>query len=365
MRRLVGLLGAASLAIAAIGCGSSGHAGAPVSLPHPQPSTSPTGGGKGNAVFVIKIPRPHRGAARLLGHVHKRYVSASTKSISIAANGGAPLIADVTPNSPGCTNGQNGPVTCTIAAPEPVGADTFVFVTYDQLGGAGNALSGATVQTTIVAGQANDVSVTLSGIVASLALALNPANPPQGNAMSIPLSVLALDADGNVIVPPGSYIDANGNPLTITLTDSDAAHTSLTQTTVTDPTQVVSVLYDGGPLVSALFTASTGSITTTGGQDAVLAPASGNPAPVPSTQSLATSGSGDVRTFSVSEPNYSGTFTAQSSDATIGAVTTQDGINFTVTGGPNAGTCTITVTDASGNAAAVYSANTVTNVSVD
>jgi hypothetical protein len=350
------------------GCGAAGH-GSVGPLPRPQPSSTAHSGG--NAVFVIKIPKAKSqksGRMHFAGQrsVRTQYVSQSTQSISIAANGGVPFIADLTPNSPGCVPPtQNTPLTCTISAPEPVGADTFSFTTYDQTGATGNALSSATVTATIVAGQANDVSVTLNGIVASISLSLVPANPPLGTPAEVGLTVDAMDADGNIITSPGSYVDASGNAVTITLSDSDSKHTTLSQATVASPSASVTVDYDGGALTSALFTATTGEISTTGSQDAVLAPSSGSAAPVPVPTTLSVNGNTDSRTFSVSEPSYSGTFTATPSDTGICTVNTVDGTDFTVMGGSSAGICTVTVTDSNGIAAQVYVSNTVTNVSVD
>lgn len=361
---------AVALSIACIfaaGCGSSGHAGSVTSMPRPVPtSTAHMSGGR--AVFVIKVPKA-KAKPKTLGLIRRakpQYISQSTQSISIATNGGSPFVANLTPSSPNCVPAtQNTPLTCTLNESEPIGTDTFVVTTYDQIGAAGNALSTATVQASIVAGVANTVDVTLNGIVESLGLALNPANPPLGTVVSVGLSVNAMDADGNIIESPGSYVDVNGNPVTITLSDTDSMYTSLSQSTVTSPAASVSVNYNGGPLTSALFAATTGTISTFNSEDAILTPSSGTSVPVVTPQTVSTNGTGDVNQFSVSEQGYGGTFSATPSDPTICTVMSPDGINFTVTGAANPGLCTITVLDANNNPADVFETNTVTTVSFD
>ncbi len=218
--------------------------------------------GKGTATIIIKIPsspKPHR--------LRPHYISPSTQSVSVTVNGGAPVVANLTPTSPNCipAHGQT-PLTCTVQVPAPPGKDTFVQIMYDRLNATGNQLSTATTQFTIVAGQSNTIPVTLNGIIYSIALVLAYPTPPQGAATTIPLAVTAKDADGNIIVNPGGYY----NP--ITLSDSDSTFTSVAPITVSDPSTAVTVNYNGGPLISATFSASAAGVSPSNVTDAFLTP---------------------------------------------------------------------------------------------
>ncbi len=138
---------------------------------------------------------------------------------------------------------------------------------YDGLNATGNALSTATTQVMITAGQANTIPVTLNGIVYSIVLTLAYPTPPQGIATTIPLAVTAKDADGNIIENPGGYYNA------ITLSDSDSTYTSVSPTMVFDPSTAVVVSYNGGPLQSATFSASAPGVSSQNVTNAVLTPA--------------------------------------------------------------------------------------------
>ena len=108
--------------------------------------------------------------------------------MTVSVNGGQPQYLN------------NPSTNLTIAAPS--GVDNFAFTTYDEQNGEGNALSAATLTQTVLAGQANFVSATLNGIVASLGISLANASLPAGAAATTAVNVSALDADGNVIVGP-------------------------------------------------------------------------------------------------------------------------------------------------------------------
>jgi hypothetical protein len=78
--------------------------------------------------------------------------------------------------------------------------------------------------------------VSLGGVPASVAISA-PATPiPSVAATSVPLTVNVKDAAGNTIVGSNSFSDANGNPVTITLANSDTTGaTTLTPATLTAP----------------------------------------------------------------------------------------------------------------------------------
>ena len=120
----------------------------------------------------------------------------------------------------------------------------------------------------------NDINVTLDGVVVTLAVAVSPSTLAGGIASTSTVSLNAMDAAGRIIIGPGRYIDASGNPLTITLTDSDTSGaTSLSQTTVTAPTSTLTLHYNGGQASNFTVTASapgyqsaTASVTINTGQ---------------------------------------------------------------------------------------------------
>jgi hypothetical protein len=215
----------------------------------------------GADALAARAARPHvrftivvRKARRDKQHPH--FISPSTKSATITVGTAAPVTVNLTPSSKGCTT---GPLTCTVSVPAPAGSDTFTVTLFDALNGTGKELSTGSVTATVAKGKSTDVGVTLNGIVASLQLALGSPTPIKGVAATTPLSVTALDADGNTILTPGNYENA------ITIADSDTSHTQLqlgsatpgSSVTITTPGQTVSVLYDGSTSASAAtFTAT-------------------------------------------------------------------------------------------------------------
>jgi hypothetical protein len=78
------------------------------------------------------------------------------------------------------------------------------------------------------------------------------------------LRVNALDAAGQFIVGPGAYVDAAGNPVSITISDSDTSGaTSISPTSVADPsTTTVTLQYNGAQIPSFTVTASAPGLTS-------------------------------------------------------------------------------------------------------
>ncbi len=227
-------------------------AGGNVSSPALPATGSPGSHAAPNAVavtFSIAVPQARSTAAR------PAYVSAATQSasISVAQNGGSPG----TPVTVNCTT------TCTGTIEAPIGSDTFSMSLYDNTNATGNLLSTGSVTQTINAGTANSVNVTFNGVVKSLAVSLS--GPlTYGSSGSVNVTVHALDADGNTIVGPGSYVNASGNPLAIALADSDGSgSTSLSATSLTAPSSTpVTLSYKGGALTSVpTITASATGLT--------------------------------------------------------------------------------------------------------
>jgi len=111
------------------------------------------------------------------------------------------------------------------------------------------------------------------------------------------------------------------------------------------------------------FAASPGPVTFSGGQTYVFVlygvPAvPGNPVASPS--SVGFNLTGQTQIVTVSEPNYSGTFTATSSNASIVSVAAVSGSSFILTAGANAGSAAIVVRDSAGRSSLVDAGVTLT-----
>lgn len=208
----------------------------------------------------ITIPK------RLRRHVN--FVSPSTKSIAIAEGGRTLGTFDTTATSSGCQR-QGGATACLFTIGALPGANqTFEVTAYDQPGGKGTALSAGSVTQKVVAGQQNFMLITLSGTIASVTIALQGPNPSAGTPSSIPVTVMAKDADGNVILGPGDYDE----PVTLTNTDSSGI-ASLSVTKVNGPGTIVSLSYNGKSLSSATIGATVNGLAPGKITAAAFAPA--------------------------------------------------------------------------------------------
>src|ERR1700681_1487861 len=239
VRRVISV---AALAVALYGCGGGGASVSPVTpgaLGDRAPAT---------LTFVIRVPSSTSIAAKLR---RPAYVSPSTQSLTIANSSGTVLVtANLTPQSAGCTAPTaTPPLTCTGSPTLPPGAT-------------GKKVAVAALQVTAAASGPTTINLTLSGIVASLTLALDPPALPSGTAARSALLLNALDPDGNIIIGPETFADASGNALTITLTNSDASgKTSLAKSTFTAPGGT-DLSYNGTTLASATITASAPGVTS-------------------------------------------------------------------------------------------------------
>ncbi len=204
------------------------------------------------------------------------YVSPSTQSISIAVNGGMPTKANLSNGSPNCTAPLNASPTCTFDVVAPLGNDTFAVGLYDAQNATGNVLSTKLLTQTIVANTTNAIMLALDGVVRRITIAPGAAALAAGAIATTALVVNAFDAQSNIIVGPGPYVDLNGSALTINLAASQvqpaviapyiAGAATLSAATLTSAAAPVTIAYDGKALLSSQFTA-----TVTGG--ATIAPA--------------------------------------------------------------------------------------------
>jgi hypothetical protein len=344
------------IAAIAAGCaGGGGSSPAPVQVTAPQSVL---------VQFSINVPGLSSKARQ------PAYISASTKSATISVTpGSASTIVN-------CTSVCSGQILA------PIGSDTFTVKLFDATNGTGNLLATGTLTQTIVIDQANSVTVTFNGVAVSLAISLNPTSvtigTPKTGGSAIAVTVNALDADGNIIVGPGAYVDTNGNPLTLTLHDSDVSGaTQLSQTTLTQPTTGITLSYNGNSISSPTISVTAPNLTT---QQAILTvnaaatptpspspTASPSPTPSPSpsptpsaspTQSpggvpLQRFGSflGSTNTFTVTSSGGSGSLTAASRHPLGARSLKYQGYTLSATFGSNnaSQSFSVTVTDATGN----------------
>ncbi|MGD1066335.1 MAG: hypothetical protein ABR975_05920 [Vulcanimicrobiaceae bacterium] len=194
------------------GCAGGGRA-----LPAGPPgSAAPTGTTRGPARFMIVVPKATSSAAS--SRRSPRYVSPATQSIAVAITtdpGGTSVVnetAGLTPTSNGCSSTLASTI-CTLSIALGPGSYNAAISTYDGASGTGNELSqGQLVDFTIAEGEANAITLTLSGIPAALKVA-GETQAVQGSqgvgftlqgAAAQKFIVEALDPDGNIIVGPGA-----------------------------------------------------------------------------------------------------------------------------------------------------------------
>jgi hypothetical protein len=178
--------------------------------------------------FTIAIPTATSSFKRAA-----RYVSAATKSLVVTTD----VQQHATVN---CTTVCSGTMQVT------PGQHTFVLALYDMPDGAGHMLSTGTTPATIVANQPNQVLVTFGGVVASVAVTLNPATLHAGTPADAAVTVVAKDAAGYAIVGSDAFVQ----PVTLANGDTSGA-TTLSTTTLTSPGTPVTLHYTGAALANA------------------------------------------------------------------------------------------------------------------
>ena len=230
MRSVRALRGLAFLALATLVAGCGGHASSALPARASTAKDGPT-----TAALRIVVPK---GGTTTSSRRSPRYISPATQSMTVLVtqhSGGATVLnetAGLTPTSAGCTSTLTTTI-CTLNLPLGPGTYDMTLATYDGYDSAHNAAtgtelsSGQNVDFTIVAGTANTISVTLSGIPASLAVFTSALAVHGTSATGYTLygtsaqkfTVVALDPDGDVIVGPGApafTISTSGSGFTIT-----------------------------------------------------------------------------------------------------------------------------------------------------
>ncbi|MGD0050463.1 MAG: hypothetical protein ABSD03_01435 [Vulcanimicrobiaceae bacterium] len=260
---------AAALALASC----TGHAG---TVP-----TGPTGGGatsghaRGTVKFTISVPKVGSASARR----RPKYVSPATASLTVGIvtdPGGVSVVQEtvgLTPTSTGCSS-TLASTECTLTIALTPGSYDAAISTYDGANATGNELSqGQSIDFTIAQGQTNTILLVLNGVPASLqvtgaALAVHGTQNAGFTLYGLgaqTLQVEALDADGDVIVGPGSpaytVASASGSGFTIGNPTTSAPNSvTLTPpgTNGTTETFALTATYDDGTcaLTGAVCTAN-------------------------------------------------------------------------------------------------------------
>jgi streptogramin lyase len=250
---------AATLALAACGGGgsgggggSTGGGGAPII---PVPST-------GTAQLAILIPSVgSTGVTRdasLNRGTKPLYISAGSSKIGILING-SPV--DPSTVAQVCNPNQNGAAVCTFNFPAPAGSDAFDIVLADANT---NVLSEGTVQATITGGQTTVLHLTFLGQPAHVALQLDNPYPNRGTTSTLKLAATAFDT-ANYQIIGDNYL----HPVVITSSDS-SGNTSLSGTQFNNPSDSITVTYNGKRTASVTFSVS--SPTSTANTTAALKP---------------------------------------------------------------------------------------------
>jgi hypothetical protein len=244
LRRVVCALTIAGAAFVLAACGHGAH-------------TVP-GAGSTIAVRLVLPNAPASSAAR-----RPAFIAPSVRSGTFAVNGGTPQVAQLVAGAPGCATTTSG-VTCIVTVQAPLGPDTFAVALYDGANASG-ALLGTGSTTVTISGTNTTVGITIGGVVAAVRLTLANPVPAGGTPATLPLTVTALDADGNIILA-----DPYATPIALSDSDTSGA-TQLSTATVTSPAQAVTVSFNGTPSLHVTFSAAVAGATVAV-QSAVLTP---------------------------------------------------------------------------------------------
>ena len=250
---------------AAAGCGGGGGTASAVPFTAHVPSgsvPSPTAAIPSTtaANLTITIPTATGASAR---QRHALYVSSATNSATFTPSGGATTVIPLTATSPNCSTTSNGRSCAIVVSTASGSAVSFAISTFASTDGTGSPLSTVHATQAIVANQANAINVTLGAVVSQVQVSLSNAAFTVGQAGTASVGVNVLDAANRIIaVGPNNLVDANDNPVTVTLSDSDSTASSLSSTTL--GSAPITLTYNGQtPSGSgATITATASSLTS-------------------------------------------------------------------------------------------------------
>jgi len=255
----------ALLVVLAALCACGGGSG---SVPGVAVNGTPAAHAASLRALAMQVTIPATMSASAAGARRSQYLSASTNGILaqtyISPQASNPTVTgssatDVSAGSPACTTAPSGTRSCTISVPAPVGTDDIVITAYAvaPVGGsfpAGSAtLSVGTLRVqTMPANGTATLNVSLGGVIASIQT--TPASNSPIVTATYTLTLAALDAGGNTIVAGSS--DPYANPLQLTVSETggtgytfvslDGGTTQSASVTVTQSSQIVTVVFAGG-----------------------------------------------------------------------------------------------------------------------
>jgi virginiamycin B lyase len=186
---------------------------------------------------------PKRIGRKSRGVLHQLFIAANSAGIQLTVfphglrvGAIAALIGNISSSSPNCQPVSNGRACSFEVAIPPGGPYDLVLATFDRTPVSGaipvgaKQLGAAVASATIVAGEANAIHVAIGGVVAHTYIRLSQPDPFHAIASrTARLDIGALDADGNTIATD-TYVDANGNPVTIAPEADSAAGSTITFT---------------------------------------------------------------------------------------------------------------------------------------
>jgi outer membrane protein assembly factor BamB len=339
----------AALAMALVSACSGGSSASGTGIVPLTGGTQPPA--KAPATIKLLIPpAPHGNSSR---GMRPTYVSPYTSGVATWAYAVGTVqptqptaTANVSSGSNICASNNDGSRTCTIPIVAPPGNDEITLSAYDQAPQNGTPQgkllsTGTANNVTILANTTNVIPLTLDGVPATLALGPQLNAVATGQSQQLALYVNALDADGNIIVDPGSFT----TPINVTLADAGDTVTLGTTQIAAPSTTSIAVTYNGQSDTYATITASASGARSASIQFAPLNVR-------PSTLSLAPS---QQQTVTVSDYNISGAVSAAGSTcasvspASATPASAGAAVTFTVTAANATGSCTIAISANSGN----------------
>ena len=367
MNSLRRLLAAAVAAAFLAGCGGGGGA---LSTPRTPDVPAKSAGAPESVKITVIVGGTTAGRGSSSGVRRPKFISPSTNGIDfkVYAHGGNTIIGqsdtDISSGSAAC-GGQTGtPRTCSIQVPAPAGNDDFVATTYDAppVSGsfaAAHALGSGFLNATINSGQANNLTMYISGIINTLGfLAPHASLPADGVAHTLGFVLNPSDFDNNPITAGAN--DPYKNPIAVQLTETggsghaqivkNGTPTGGTSTTLNFSTDTVAVKYDGGgaPGYDVAVAVSSTNVTP---ETLTISPMYvTSPSPYHSGTALTFTASGQTAQVNLSETGagttqYSATGSGCTGIATASAPAAGATSSSTVTAGNNSGSCTIAFSD--------------------
>jgi streptogramin lyase len=188
---------------------------------------------------------------------------------------------DVTPlggtttNSTGtCTAGSSGTSgVCTVGLSALPGATTIAAT----LSEAGTTIAAYSKVVIIRPGISNTFNFTANPVVKSAVAQLGSTSVNAGNAINVPITINAKDANGNIIAGTSTYLDTGGNPVTFSLTVTNNQAGGKGTVTLQGPPQLNApgqtisyAHYDGNWLANSTISLQSSSNAVTGLTGAVL-----------------------------------------------------------------------------------------------